>query len=46
MIPLFVTTSESISFARLNTDNDRYPDARPTGLREYLTAAHHAIFQS
>ena len=27
------------------TDNDRYPDARPTGLREYLTAAHHAIRQ-
>ena len=28
------------------TDNDRYPDARPTGLREYLTTAHHAIHQS
>ena len=23
-------------------DNDRYPDARPTGLRDYLVAAHHA----
>jgi uncharacterized protein YbjT (DUF2867 family) len=28
------------------TDNDRYPDARPTGLRDYLTAAHHALRQS
>jgi uncharacterized protein YbjT (DUF2867 family) len=24
------------------TDNDRYPDARPTGLRDYLVAAHAA----
>ena len=23
-------------------DNDRYPDARPIGLHDYLTAAHHA----
>ncbi len=25
------------------TENDRYPDARPTGLRDYLTQAHHAL---
>jgi uncharacterized protein YbjT (DUF2867 family) len=25
-----------------STDNDRYPDAYPTGLREYLRAAYHA----
>ncbi len=25
------------------TDNDRYPDAHPTGLRDYLTSAHHAL---
>lgn len=25
-----------------NTDNDRYPDAHPTGLRDYLRAAHGA----
>lgn len=24
-------------------DNDRYPDARPTGLRDYLTQAHQAL---
>jgi hypothetical protein len=28
------------------TDNDRNPDARPAGLREYLTAAHHDLHQS
>ncbi len=27
----------------LTTDNDRYPDVRPTGLREYLTGAHRAL---
>ena len=25
------------------TDNDRYPNARPTSLRDYLTQAHHAL---
>lgn len=28
------------------TDNDRYPGAYPTGLRDYLTAAHQALRQS
>lgn len=27
-------------------DNDRYPDVRPTGLRDYLVQAHHALAQA
>ena len=27
-------------------DNDRYPDARPSGLRDYLTQAHRALAKS
>ena len=27
-------------------DNDRYPDARPTGLHDYLAQAHRALAQA
>jgi hypothetical protein len=28
------------------TENDRYPDAHPMGLHEYLSNAHHALHQA